>query len=352
MKTMRHTLKLSGLTIGVLSAALMGSHALAQDLNVSSPGGLIQNALIESNYAAAENALGINIIPHTTQGLQDIRVQVLSGAVQWSLATASMKDCALAAEQGLLEPIDYSIVDESKIPEAARSDYYVPYFYYSLVMAWPDSYVEQVGKTPQGWADYFNADEFPGRRAVRNEAYGNLEIALIADGVPMDELYPLDVDRALAKWEEIKPHVEVWWDSGAQSVQLYSNREVDLMTIWNGRIQPLLDEGFEGAFTYEGGHMSSECMAIPRGAPNVELANQALNEFLNPVPQAQFAQLTGYGAVNPEAFSESTGVIDLDQLTRYNTHPDNLARQVIASAEWWAHNGAEAEEAWANFQRR
>ena len=35
--------------------------------------------------------------------------------------------------------------------------------------------------------------------------------ALVADGVPKDKLYPLDLDRAFKKLDEIKPHIKVWW---------------------------------------------------------------------------------------------------------------------------------------------
>ena len=36
----------------------------------------------------------------------------------------------------------------------------------------------------------------------------------MADGVAPDKLYPLDVDRAFKKLEEIKPNITVWWTSG------------------------------------------------------------------------------------------------------------------------------------------
>ncbi len=67
-------------------------------------------------------------------------------------------------------------------------------------------------------------------------------MALIADGVPVDKLYPLDVDRAFKKLEQLKPHVLVWWSSGAQSAQVLKDGEVDMVAAWNGRIQALETE--------------------------------------------------------------------------------------------------------------
>ena len=46
----------------------------------------------------------------------------------------------------------------------------------------------------------------------------------------------------MAKLEEIKPHIDAWWDSGAQSIQLLADGEVDMLPIWNGRIEVLKEE--------------------------------------------------------------------------------------------------------------
>src|SRR5258707_3380148 len=56
-----------------------------------------------------------------------------------------------------------------------------------------------------------------------------LEAALMADGVPMDKLYPIDIDRPLRKLEEIKPHVDVWWTDVDQTTQVLHTREVSLI---------------------------------------------------------------------------------------------------------------------------
>ena len=53
-------------------------------------------------------------------------------------------------------------------------------------------------------------------------------MAALADGVPPDKVYPLDVDRAFASLEKIKPHISVWWDSGGQAMQLMKDGEVDM----------------------------------------------------------------------------------------------------------------------------
>ncbi|WGI24275.1 hypothetical protein QEN58_13135 [Halomonas alkaliantarctica] len=43
-----------------------------------------------------------------------------------------------------------------------------------------------------------------------------------------EDLYPLDVDRAFANFEEIKPYITTWWTSGGQSAQLLYDGEVEV----------------------------------------------------------------------------------------------------------------------------
>jgi spermidine/putrescine-binding protein len=124
--------------------------------------------------------------------------------------------------------------------------------------------------------------KFPGARSLRNSPAQNLEAALIADGVALDKLYPLDVDRAFKKLEEIKPHITVWWTSGAQAAQLAKDGEVDLMGIWSNRMQSVIDDGAKAAYGYEGGIMIPDCFFIPKGAKKRDLAVKAIAVAASP----------------------------------------------------------------------
>jgi putative spermidine/putrescine transport system substrate-binding protein len=200
---------------------------------------------------------------------------------------------------------------------------------------------------PQNWADFWDVDNFPGARSLRNNPVATLEIALLADGVDKDELYPLDVDRAFAKMEEIKPHIDVWWTSGAQSAQLLADGEVDMISMWNGRIDALLDEGMPVDFTFNEGLAALDCLAIPRGAPNKDLAMQALAVMLAPEQQANIPQYINYGPTTSLAFD--LGVITEEQMKMSPSAPDNLAMQAITDADWWAENRAAVQERWDAF---
>ena len=59
-------------------------------------------------------------------------------------------------------------------------------------------------KKPLSWADFWNVKDFPGKRALPDYASYALPLALLADGVKPENLYPLDVDRAFASLQKIK----------------------------------------------------------------------------------------------------------------------------------------------------
>ena len=145
----------------------------------------------------------------------------------------------------------------------------------------------------------------------------DLEVALIADGVPMDKLYPLDVDRAFKKLEELKPHVLVWWSSGAQSAQVLKDGEVDMVGAWNGRIQALDERArrpraASSAITFDQQILVSDSWMIPKGAPNKELAMKAIAIMCGPEVNARISQLHQLCAVQHRRRYD-TGVIPKEQ---------------------------------------
>ena len=72
---------------------------------------------------------------------------------------------------------------------------------------------------PTTAADFFDLEKFPGKRGLWRSPKHNLEFALIADGVPVDQIYNAlsseqGIQRAFAKLDTIKSEV-VWWEAGA-----------------------------------------------------------------------------------------------------------------------------------------
>ena len=329
---MKHTRKAA---TAVATLALMASPALAQEtLTIASWGGAYQEAQRKAWFDVVEEELGIKILEDTTSGVADVRVQVASGSPTWDLVQQGNYSCAILDKEGNTEKLDKSVLDVPGIPDSMKGEGWISNLVYGAVQAWNDE--RYPDEKPNGWADFWDTENFPGPRSMRRSPVYNLEAALIADGVPMDELYPLDVDRAFKKLEEIRDDVAVWWSSGAQSAQVLQDGEVDMALLWNGRAQSIADEGAPVSITFDQQMVLTDCWVIPKGAKNKDLAMKAIEIMSRPEVQARIANYINYGPANSDAFE--TGVIPEDVAKGLPSHPDNVAKGFVLAADYWAQN--------------
>lgn len=338
-------------TVGVLfSLAAFATAAVAQDrVTFAGYGGEPQKVQTKAFFEPAQKALGVTVLQDSHGGYAKIKAQVLSGSPSFDLVALGCAEGARAAKEGLLEPLDYSLIPNAKdIDPSLRSEHTVGEWTFSTVLAWN---TKTVKNPPSTWAEFWDVKKFPGRRALSANARQMLEIALVADGVPADKLYPLDLDRAFKKLEEIKPNLALWWSSGAQSVQLLNDGEIDIQAIWNGRAQAAIDAGAAAAYTYNQGIYDVECFMVPKGAKGKVAAMKIINVMLDPKNQATAASLIDYGPVNPKAYD--TGIIPKDRLARLPSSPENLKKQVMLKASWYASEDADKAFArWTTLMQR
>ncbi|QDL93537.1 ABC transporter substrate-binding protein [Paroceanicella profunda] len=338
---------------GLTALGGFATAAVAQDsLTFTSYGGTYQEAQRKALLDPVEKELGITIREDTLTGIAQVRAQVLTGAVTWDIVDLGLNDCALAEKEGLFEPLDYSIISTEGFKDTAYSKTWAGTIYYSTTLAYNPEFLEA---KPTSWADFWDVEGFPGARALQNTPGGNLEIALMADGVAPEEVYavlktPEGVDRAFAKLEEIKPHIDVWWTSGAQSAQLIADGEVDMEAIWNGRLDAVKASGVPAEQTFNQAILSLDCLAIPKGAPNKDLAMKVLARILAPDLQANIPGLINYGPTTSLAFDQ--GKITEEQAAISPSAPENIASQLPTDAAYWAEHRPAIQERWDAFMTR
>jgi putative spermidine/putrescine transport system substrate-binding protein len=341
MRRQRITALLAGAAMLAVSAA-----AKAEDsITVASWGGAYQDAQRVSFFEPTAKALGITIKEDTTNGLDDVRLQVKGNAVKWDLVELGSDECSRGTKEGLFEKLDYNLIKSDGIPPALVHDDWIGITYYSVVLIYrTDKYGDN---GPKNWADFWNVEKFPGKRALGNFATETLTVAALADGVPVDKVYPLDVDRAFKSLERIKPSIAVWWTSGGQAMQLVKDGEVDMASIWNGRASVLAGSGAPVHFSYNQGAFQADCMVIPKGAAHKDLAMKALAMFLQPDIQANLPLHIANGPVNVKAFD--TGKIPADKIPGIVSAPENVKKQVLIDPAYWADHMVEVQERFNNF---
>jgi spermidine/putrescine-binding protein len=123
-------------------------------------------------------------------------------------------------------------------------------------------------------------------------------MALLADGVAPDKIYPLDLDRAFKKMDELRPHIRSYWTSGDQPVQGVSNGEFVAGTAWNGRVNAAMKGGKPVAPSWNGALLRVSWNFILKGAPHPRAAEALLYYMQRTEGQAELAKLSGYTGGN------------------------------------------------------
>jgi putative spermidine/putrescine transport system substrate-binding protein len=333
----------------LLVATLVTAATMAnaqETLTIAGLGGNLQADLSKTLFQPAAKMAGVELREQSHDGLAGVRVQVQSGAPSWDVAHLGAEDCAIGAAEGLFEPIDYSVVDASGVPENARGKEWVGTNSYSVVLAWrKDKYGDN---PPKDWKDFWNADAFPGRRALSVYPQEMMEIALLGDGVARDKVYPLDTERSLSALKRIKPKISVWWTSGAQSAQLIKDGEVDMLAIWGSRVANVIADGAPVTFTYQDAVRGFGCVAILKGSKKPAAAQKFVAGVISPEVQARIPSMMGYyGPANQKAFE--VGNFSAEILAQSNASPKNVAKQVSMQPLWWTEHMQDVAEDYKNM---
>lgn len=307
---------------------------------VNDSGGAMGSWMRKAYFDNYEKTYGIRVVETSPTDFGKLRAMVESGNVEWTVTEIGGQDAIRAEQLNLVEKIDDKIVDRSKFPEEARSPYVFAASVYSTVLG----YRTDVFKTdhPKTWAQFWDVKRFPGSRSMRNHPVDNLEFALLADGVPPDKIYPIDMDRAFKKLDEIKPHVTVWWTTGAQPAQLLLDKEVVLATGWNGRFFDLIMKEAPIAIEWGEGALKQGSFVIPGGAKDAYWGQKFLALMTDPKASAIYANALAYPGLNPDSLQ----YVDPKVKPNLPTEPTNMKKQFWISDRWWAENGAKAQERW------
>ena len=334
---MKDNQKLKLTTALVAGGLAIASPAFAEgEVVFASWGGSFQDALRSAMLEPAAGALNITVKEDTTNGIQDVRAQITAGAVAWDVTEQDLPSCETLSREGSLEPIDYSIVDTTGIPKELIHDNYIGFINFTKVIAYRKDAFGDNG--PSNWAEFWDLENFPGKRGMHGKVNYNLEAALMAEGVPMAEIYDTLATnegkaRAWDKLGEIAPEVTVWYRGGSQSAQLLRDGEVDVIHMGHNRVESVIASGIDVAYAFDGGTMDVDCLLVPKGAPNKDNAMRLINELLSAEAQARLAVTMPLGPVNSGAFG--TGIISDEMAVKVNTHPDNYGKQLLVDPNFY-----------------
>lgn len=285
----------------------------------------------------------VTIVQDEPTDYAQIQAMVEADNVTWDVVNVE-NDFGLTRNEELLEELDCDVIpcDDLQPDQLLTTGYRTPMILWSIVMAYRTDAWD--GAEPQGWEDFFDTEAFPGPRTVRRDGPGSgiLEGALLADGVDPDDIYPLDVDRALEKIETISDDI-IWWEVGQQCAQLLADNEAVMGVCYNGRVFDIQQEGAPVEIQWNGALTQADYLVIPAGSPNREAGMDLIAYITSAEHNARASDYISHAPPNVNAVDDVNPDMEADLPTTYadqtlfrddeylDEHFDDLSQQFL---EW------------------
>jgi putative spermidine/putrescine transport system substrate-binding protein len=269
-------------------------------------------------------------------GQAALRAHLGAGAAEpWDVVMLGAADLATACDQGLLEKLDWArIGGRDRFLPMGTTECGVGAAAHSTVLAWDR---DKLVGTPL-WADFWDVVKNPGKRGLQRVVRGNLEVALLADGVAPGDVYGLlrtqgGVDRAFRKLDQLKPYID-WWQADADATRILGSGEVLMTSAPNLRIAAAgRDAHRHFGIQWTGSLLAIEFWAIAKGSANADPAYQFVGYAEDPHQQAALAGV-GYGWLAKGAMDGQPPAA----LAVSPTAADHLAGALVIDDAFWRDN--------------
>ncbi|WP_424862773.1 extracellular solute-binding protein [Streptomyces sp. MMS24-I29] len=306
-----------------------GAGSASESVTFIGGGGQLQEAQTKAYFRPFEKGIsGIKVVQDTgSTNPAKLVAAIQAGSVSWDLADVG-SDFGTGDQQKLLQPFDCSVVE---CPPGEPTTYRLPLHAYASVLAYNPS---KVSGEPNNWTDFFDVKKFPGKRALFKHTgpTGVFEAALLADGVPADKLYPLDIDRALKKLGTIKSSI-VWATSPTQTTDLVAGGVAVMGNVFSSQAYAQVKNGGDIKVAWDGMGLGMDYLVIPKGAPHVANANKLAAYMTDAATNADLAKIYPAGPGNPKAQVDKTAAT-FDFLPT----PDKSSNNYTLDGAWYASN--------------
>ena len=330
-----------------------GAHAASEasdrTITVATWGGPYEHSQAKAYFEPFTKKTGIRVRTERYEGgLAELRRQVSRGEITWDLVDMTMADNRAACNQGLLEPIDHSMLlpaldgtpaDEDFV-DGALTECGVSQIVYAMVLAYNrDAFP---GERPARMKDVFDIRRFPGKRALQKLPEANLEWALRSYGVPREDLYQLlSTERGLRlafeRLDSIRDQV-VWWTAIEQPVELLVSGEAVIASQYNGRLfDAAVIHGHPIEIIWDAQIYELGSWGVPKGTPHLDEILEFIRFATGTRPLADQAKYISYGPARRSSMQlvsthAKTGV---DMRPHLPTSPANFETAILKDTEWY-----------------
>lgn len=327
-------------------ASKSASSPSKRSLRVRSPGGQRQAAMEKHVWPQFTKETGIEIEP-VAVNVAKLLAGSKAGNAELDLVESGAIGLETLRGAEALEKIDIEKLKRTNPDDLFDyTDYWIGADVSAEVLAYNTKKFPSAG--PTSWADFWDVSAWKGQRSLMDATaeHAPLEIALLADGVALEDIYPLDMDRAFDKLKEIKPHILKFWTSAAESEQLASSGQADLIQMWHGRAVALARDGAEIQSVINQASLQPVGLAIAKGSQMVDEAMTYIDYFCQPKVQARFVSTFPNSPGNKQAHKHIKSKKLLELLP---TSEQNIDKAFRTDYKWWATNQGRMQNRWQQF---
>ncbi len=329
------------------SSGRADSHEASGTLRVASWGGGYMQSQKIAYFDPYSSQTGISVTAVKARGII-AALEALQGEAEadWDVVDLHQASLDRGCREGLLVPIDENLVigggKADFLPGAIHKCGVASMVWSSLIVYDKRRFRR---RKPASVRDFFDIRRFPGRRALPDGPEYTLELALLADGVPSDEIYAaLSTDeglrRAFAKLDQIKKQV-VWWQNGQQPLEALIAKKVSMALAFNGRVfQTAMRHPGRLGLIWQGQIYEFDFWAVPKRAPHRERALDFIKFALAPERQALQSRWFPYGPTRISALSMigKHAELGVAMLPYIPTAKRNFREALQRNRVWWEAN--------------
>ncbi|MEH6456229.1 MAG: extracellular solute-binding protein [Cocleimonas sp.] len=321
-----------------------------EELTIATWGGSYEKAQQAALFEPFETATSVQINTLRYAG----GIDILKSDLMPDIIDMSLEDAVLACDQQLLHKIKMASIVKTNIAEfKAKKDFVensllpcgIAHLSYSTLIA----YDERVftGEKPQRIKDFFDTKRFPGKRALQKSPAAILEWALMAEGVPVDQVYDLlSTERGLRlafrRLDSIKKDI-IWWDNAKQAAALLESGKVVMASGYNGRFFNAQINGAPITMIWDAQIIDWNVWVMPKSKKgkksNIDLSYDFIRFVTQTEKMARLAEIIPYGPSRKSALKRiglhaEKGFSMRDHLPTAKHHLD---RAIFRDANWYAN---------------
>ncbi|GAA3198675.1 extracellular solute-binding protein [Microbacterium terregens] len=303
-----------------------------------------EKAAFQDPYTATTGVRFENVSSPTA--VNQIQTMVETGNVLWDIthkgSFVAVQHCGT-----LFEEVDFASLPLDLFPDGSTSACARPLTKYGTAFAY--DHEVYTGKVPSKIEDFFDLEAFPGKRVVyAASARGVFEAALAADGVAADNMYPLDIDRALAKLDTIKSDL-IFAPTLPALQQNMLDKQATMTLTLTGGLGSIYDRGGTITPVWDFTAWDFDALLIPKGSKNTEEAAKAIEFSLQPEQVIRYAETGGQAPARNDVDINSIDYSESQRLFNpfLNTDKGELC---LLDPTWWAENSSRAAEAYVAWQ--